>query len=208
VGAIRDLGYGCQFFFLQQIGGFLVGGAVNPLISLLTPEVEFAVGFIKILAGGDLQEVFEVPDGPFDSALLIGPPRRAGMDGKGIVSGKVQKLGVEGDFGGSLEDHTFKVIVAMTMGHPANFLKGSDMAVQEELQGVEGIKLGKEVPRVGQQEHESIEYAEGKPPLHPIYLCLFPGQKLQLMEPLGLSPAQRAGVPFDGSIAPREPIGL
>ena len=75
---------------------------MNPLISLLAPEVGFAIGFIEVLAGGDLQEVLDIPDDPFDPALFIGPAGGAGMDGKAIMAGKVQELGVEGDLRGSL----------------------------------------------------------------------------------------------------------
>jgi len=148
VGAVRDLGQGFEFFFLQQIGGFSVGGAVNPLISLLTPEVGLTIGFIQVLAGGYLQEVFEVPDRPFDPSLLIGPPGRAGVDRKAIVSGKVQKLGVEGDLWGSLEDDTLEIIIPVAMGYPADFLKGSKVAIQEELQRMAGVEVDKQVSGV------------------------------------------------------------
>jgi hypothetical protein len=143
VGAVRDLGQGFEFFFLQQIGGFLVDGAVNPLISFLAPEVGLTIGFIQVLAGGDFQEVFEVPDHPFDPSLFIGPSGRAGVDGKAIVSGKLQELGVEGDLGSSLEHDTFEIVMAMAVGHPADFPKGSQVAIQEELQGMTGIEVNK-----------------------------------------------------------------
>jgi hypothetical protein len=99
--------------------------------------------FIQVLAGGDFQEVFEVSDHPFDPSFLIGPSGRAGMDGKTIVSGKLQELGVEGDLGSSLEDDTFEVIIPIAVGHPADFLKGSQVAIQEELQGMTGIEVDK-----------------------------------------------------------------
>jgi hypothetical protein len=74
------------------------------------------IGGIQVLTGGDLQEVFEVPDHPFDPSLLIGPAGRAGVDGKTIVSGKLQELGVEGDLGSSLEDDTFEIVISMAVG--------------------------------------------------------------------------------------------
>ena len=94
----------------------------------------------------------------------------------------------------------------MAVGHPADFLKGSKVAVQEELQGVAGIELEKQIPRISQKVPESIEDTGRSPPLHPIDLRLFSGQESKLMEPLGFSLAQRAGIPLHGSIAPREPV--
>ena len=88
---------------------------MNPLISLLAPEMDFAVGFIEVLAGGDLEEVLDIPDDPFDPALFIGPAGVAGVDGKAIMPGKVQELGVEGDLRGPFEDHAFEVVIPMAM---------------------------------------------------------------------------------------------
>jgi hypothetical protein len=207
VGAVRDLGEGLEFFFPQQIGGFSVRGAVNALISLLAPEVGLAIGLIEVLAGGDLQEVLDIPDDPFDPSLFIGPAGGAGMDGKAIMPGKVQELGVEGNLRGSLEDHAFEVVIPMAVGHPADFPKGSLVAVQEELQGVAGIELEEQIPGVGQKVHESVEDAGGGLPLHPIDLGLFSRQESKLMKPMGLSLAQGARIPFDRSIAPRESVG-
>jgi hypothetical protein len=107
------------------------------------------IGGIQVLTGGDLQEVFEVPDHPFDPSFLIGPSGRAGVDGKTIVSGKLQELGVEGDLGSSLEDDTFEIVISMAVDEPADFLKGSQVAIQEELQGMTGIEVDKEVSGVG-----------------------------------------------------------
>jgi hypothetical protein len=129
------------------------------------------------------------------------------MEGKAIMPGKVQKLGIEGDLRGSLEDHAFEVVIPMAVGHPADFLKGSQVAVQEELQGMAGIELEKQIPGVGQKVHESVEDPGGDPPLHPVDLGLFSGQEGELMKPLGLSLAQGARIPFDRSIAPRESVG-
>jgi hypothetical protein len=114
---------------------------VKALISLLAPEIGFAIRFIEVLAGGDLQEVLDIPDDSFDPPLLVGPPGSAGVDGKAIMPGKVQELGVEGDRGGSLEDYAFEVVVAMAVGDPSDFLKGSQVTIQEKLQGVAGIEL-------------------------------------------------------------------
>jgi len=141
VGTVRDLGEGFEFFIPEQIDGFLVGGAVKALISLLAPEVGFPIGLIEVLAGGDLQEVLDIPDDPFDPALFVGPAGVAGMDGKSVVPGKVQELGVESDFRGPLEDHAFQVVIPMAMGQPADFLEGTQVAVQEKLQGLTGIEV-------------------------------------------------------------------
>ena len=92
VRTVRDSGQGLEFFLRQQIGGFSVGGAMNPLISLVTPPVGLAMGVPEVLAGSGLQEVFDIPDDPFDPAFLIGSPGGAGMDGKAIMAGKVQVM--------------------------------------------------------------------------------------------------------------------
>jgi hypothetical protein len=141
----------------------------------LAPEIGFAIRFIEVLAGGDLQEVLDIPDDSFDPPLLVGPPGGAGMDGKAIVSGKVQELGVEGDLRGPLEDHAFKVVIPMAVGDPPDFLKSSQVPIQEELQGVAGIEVEEQIPRVSQKVHESIEDPGGNPPLHPVDLSLFSG---------------------------------
>jgi hypothetical protein len=175
VGTVRDSGQGFEFFVPQQIDGFSVGGAVNPLISLLAPEIGFAIGLKEVLAGGDLQEVLDIPDDPLDPAFLIGSPGVAGMDGKAIMPGKVQELGIEGDLRSSLEDHAFEVVIPMPVGDPSDFLKGSQVAVQEELQGGAGVELEKQIPGVGQKVHESIEDPGGNLPLHPVDLGFFSG---------------------------------
>jgi hypothetical protein len=175
VWVVRDSREGFEFFILQQINGFSVGGAVKALISLLAPEVSFPIGFIKVLAGGDLQEVLDIPDDPFDPPLFVGPAGVAGMDGKSMVSREVQKLGVEGDFRGSLEDYAFQVVIPMAVGHPSDFLESTQVAVQEELQGLAGIEVEEQIPGVGQKVHESVEDPGGDPPLHPVDLRLFSG---------------------------------
>ena len=84
----------------------------------------------------------------------------------------------------------------MAVGHPSDFLKGSQVAVQEELQGMAGIELDKQIPGVGQKVHESVEDAEGEPPLHPVDLGLFSGQKVELMEPSCFLSGEGARIPF------------
>jgi hypothetical protein len=175
VGTVRDLGEGFEFFIPEQIDGFLVGGAVKALIPLLAPEVGFPIGLIEVLAGSDLQEVLDIPDDPFDPALFVGPAGVARVDGKSVVPGEVQELGVEGDLRGSFEDHAFEVVIPMAVGDPSDFLEGIQVAVQEVLQGLAGIELEEQIPGIGQKVHESVEDPGGNPPLHPVDLRLFSG---------------------------------
>ena len=122
VGAVRDLGEGFEFFFPESFGGFLAGCAMGPLIPLQAPEIGFAIGLIEVLAGGDFQEILDVPDHPFDASFLVGPAGGAGMDGKTVVAGEVQELGIEGQLGPSFEDDTLQIIIPEAVGYSLDFL--------------------------------------------------------------------------------------
>ena len=60
------------------------------------------------------------------------------------------------------------------MGNASDLFEGFDVTLQEELQGVSGVESNKEIPGVSQDEDKSIKEAEGKGPLHPVHLDLFP----------------------------------
>jgi hypothetical protein len=197
-----------EFFLFEKIDGFVVCGAMNPLISLLAPEVEFTVGLIKILTGGDLQEIFDIPDDPFGASFLVGSPRGAGVERKAIMSREVQKLRIQDELWRPLKNDASKVVIAMPVGYAAHLLEGSDMAIKKKLQGMARIKLDVKITRVSQDQNKSIKNPKGKSPFHPIHLSLFPGQKLQLMKPLGSLGPEGPGVNLYRSITSREPIAL
>ncbi len=95
------------------------------------------------------------------------------MEGKAIVAGKVQELGVEGDLWGSFDDYTLEIVISMAVRHSVDFVDGAKMSVQEKLQGVAGIEVAKQIAGVGEKVYETIEDTGRNPPLHPVDLRLF-----------------------------------
>jgi hypothetical protein len=103
------------------------------------------------------------------------------MDGKPIMPGKIQKLGIELQFGTSLNHHTLEVIIPMSVSDSSHLPIGLDMALQKELQALPRIESYIEVSGVGQNHHKPIGHSPRQTLLHPIYLSLFPGEKRQFM---------------------------
>jgi hypothetical protein len=203
---IGDLGKGFEFLFLEQIDGSLLRGPMNPLVSLLPPEGDLAVYFLKILTGGHPEKVLDVSDHPLHSPLLIGSSRGAGINREPMVAHKVQELGIEGQLRGPAQNDAFQIIIAVPMSHPSHLPEGSKVTVHEELHAVTGIEVDIEVSGVGQDQDKPIEDSKGKSPFHPVHLGLFPRQKLQLMKPSGLLFTKRPGIDLHGVVASRIPI--
>jgi hypothetical protein len=202
------LGQRYEFLFLEQIDWSLLRGSMNPLVSLLPPEGDFAVDLLKILTRSDPEEVLDVSDHPLHSSLLIGSSRRAGMNREAMVTHEVQELRVEGQLRGPAQNDTFEIIVAVPVSHPSHLPKGSKMTVHEELQAVTGIEVDIEVSGVGQNQDKPIEDSKRKSPFHPVHLSLLPRQKLQLMKPSRFLLPERLGMEFHGVVASRVPIPL
>jgi hypothetical protein len=206
VRGIRDLGKGFEFLLLEQIDGSLLRGPMDPLVSLLPPEGDLAVYFLKILAGGYPEQVLDVSDYSLHSALLVGPSRGAGMNREPMVAHKVQELGIEGQLRGPAQNDAFEIIIAVPVSHASHLPKGSKVTVHEELQAVTRIEVDIEVSRVGQDQDKPIEGSKGKPPFHPVHLGLFSRQKLQLMKPSGLLFTKRPGRDLHGVVTSRIPV--
>jgi hypothetical protein len=169
-----NLRQGFEFFFFEGFDRKFVGTPMHPLVSLMTPKRKVAVGLTKILTGGDSEEALDVSDDPFHASLFIGPSRRTGMNGEAIMAREIEKLGIEDGLRASTQDDASKIVIAESVGNASDLFEGFDVAIEEEFQGVPGVESNKEIPGVSQDEDKSIKDAEGKGPLHPVYLDLFP----------------------------------
>jgi hypothetical protein len=169
-----NLREGFEFFFFKGFDRSFVGAPMNPLVSLMTPKRKVAVGLTKVLTGRDSEEILDVSDDPLHASFLVGSARRTGMNGEAIMAREIEKLGIEDGLRASAQDDASKIVIAESVGNASDLFEGFDVAIEEELQGVSRIKSSKEIARIGQDEDKSIKDAEGKGPLHPVHLDLFP----------------------------------
>jgi hypothetical protein len=202
------LGQRYEFLFLEQIDWSPLRGSMNPLVSLLPPEGDFAVDLLKILTRSDPEEVLDVSNHPLHSSLLIGSSRRAGMNREAMVAHEVQELRVEGQLRGPAQNDTFEIIVAVSVSHPSHLPKGSKVTVEEKLHAVTGIEVDVEVSRVGQNQNKPVEGCKRKAPFHPVHLGFLPRQKLQLMKPSRFLLSKGLGMDLHCVVASRVPIPL
>jgi hypothetical protein len=183
---IRDLRKGFEVFFREKMDRSFLGGAMNPLVSLVAPERRLVVYLSKIRKRVHLQKVFDISDHPLHSSLFIGPSRITGANGKAIMSRKIEKLRIKDPFRRSLENDTFEIVIPDLVRNSAYLLEGSEVTIKEELHGMTRIEVDIEIPAISKDQNKPISHSEGELPLHPIHLSLLSRQKLQLMEPSGL----------------------
>ncbi len=135
-GRVRaELGVRRKFgqFDDEQVGGFALGGGVEPDIGgVAAPVQALGVEIGEIGEGASEEETaVEVLDGAFDFTLGARPIRPASLDLKTAVGGKVEECGIE-LLGG--EAHLLHVVVENGGGHAAKVLESAKVAVDQHGQ--------------------------------------------------------------------------
>ena len=154
---------------------------MEALIPFDPPEADLTVEVVKVLEAIDPEPVSGISEGSFNSPLLIGPVGVTQMNRKTVMTGEVEQLGVKLQFRTSLDDDGLEVVIPVSTGHASHLPIGFDMAFQEKLQILPGIKPDVEVSGVGQDHGKSIRHSPGEPLLDPIDLNFLPGKKRQFM---------------------------
>jgi hypothetical protein len=143
---------------------------VEAEVAFFHPSGHPVVEIKKILDLHLPQRDFYVPDQTLDAALLVGPRDVTGVDRKSVMPGKIQERRVVLDLGGSPDDDTLEVVIAMPMGDTPDLMEGPDMALQEELLRLTGIETDDGIPRPGQDINEAVDRCAAHLPFHPIDL--------------------------------------
>jgi hypothetical protein len=185
IGPGVDLRQRAKLLLGQHLGGRPPGRSMDPEVPLFLPGEDLGVEFLKTRAGGDAEEGLQISNKSFDAAFLVGPGDVAGVDRKSVMAGEVQKLGIEPDLRSPSDDDALEVVIAMAMGDTPYLMEGPDMAVQEKLQRVAGIKVDDRIARPGQDINEPVDRRWSELPVGPVDLSFLPRQELQLEEGLG-----------------------
>jgi hypothetical protein len=143
--------------------GALVGVAGDEagIRDALDPVVELGVEIVEGVKRACGEEgITQVADGALDAPLFVAPCAGDGSRGKVVVTGKLEKAGIESDHvPDALEHDGLQVVVEKAAGDPLERDESGVVATEEALEGLVEDEAGVEGPRERQGHHEAREPA-------------------------------------------------